>query len=108
LAVNDVGAFFREYDSRGEPWSFPGARYYRGNTLSQQAQTLIHEIGHFVPLARRTGVDTFPQRHKPNPQRGQFIEEEDQVSEVASEPIQPPHDKRVEASAVSVSYQLVE
>jgi hypothetical protein len=52
FTVNDVGAFFNQYQNGDQTKPFAvGARGYAGNTLRAQATILIHETAHIITVS---------------------------------------------------------
>jgi hypothetical protein len=63
---------------------------------------------HLQASRRRGRVDAFSEADEADTQRLQFLEQQHQVAEVASEAIETPADQRVEAPSLGVPYELVE
>ena len=60
------------------------------------------------PPRWRRCVDALPKGHERNPQRLEFIEQQNQVPEVPSETVQPPADENIEAPSTSGFEEFIE
>ena len=89
----------------------PDPREARPHPLLDAAPLELGDGGQDVELEsprRRGGVDALRQADEGHPERLQFVYQENQVPEVATEPVQPPDDESVELPPLGSGNQLVE
>ena len=76
----------------------------RNNALLYSAALELRNGGQDVqlqPPCRRRGVDALPEGDERNPQRLEFVEQQNQVPEIPPQAVQPPADENIESPPTS-------